>query len=148
MAVVTIFTLVLAALLLFLPVIQALWFLLFARDSIGSAWIFVYSVLVVLLLVIGVLARRFSLNLPGWSNVGKFFVSAVVLAVLSCIGAIAIGASVNLRDSGAGESVDALLLGAAGIVVLCTSGLLSQTRRALTSDSSGRRGSGAAESGR
>jgi hypothetical protein len=139
MAVVTILALVLAALLLFLPVSQALWFLIFARDGIGSAWIFAYSVLVLLVLVVGAAAKRFSLNPPGWSNVGRFFVTAIALAVLGCIIAIAIGASIHLTGTGHGDSVHALLVGAAGIVLLCTGGLLSQTRRALAADPSGRR---------
>ena len=146
MAVVTIFILVLAALLLFIPVSGVLWVLIYARDSIDAAFIFVHSVLVVLLVIIGALARRFSLNSPGWTNVGKFFVAALVLALLGCIGAIAIGASVNLTDPG--DSLLALPLGAAGIVLLSTAGLLSLTRRARTADSNARREAGATDSER
>lgn len=137
MAAATIFILVLAALLLFIPVSGVLWVLIYAPESIDSAFIFVHSVLVALLVITGALARRFSLNSPGWANVGKFFITALALALLSCIGAIAIGASNNLRDPG--DSLLALPLGAAGIVLLSTAGLLSLTRRARTADSSARR---------
>ena len=146
MSVVAIFMLGVAALMLFPIAGQALWYLI-ESQTVPAAWMFAFAVLVVLLVIIEALARRLSINSPGWSNVGKFFLAAFAIAFRGCMGALAISSWLSLKEDfgDAGASVWALLSGAAGIVELCTAGLLLRTRRAQAAESSGRRDAGAAQ---
>ena len=120
----------LAVLLLFLP-IGTLVSSLVLHQALESAQVIMYGVMTPIAIVILLLALRFSLNRPGWANVGLFLALGIALVVAGCAAYVALASAANANDSSHGATVFVLALGLLGFLMAAASWLLWVTRRSL-----------------
>ena len=133
-----VFSLALAALLLFMPVTQLVWSLFVVRESMESPLTVMYAVMAPLAFVIPMLAWRFSRNRPGWGNIGIFFALGSVLVAIGFAVFLALVFLSHASDSSHGGTLFVFLFGAIGILMASTGWLLWNTRRVCARTSKAR----------
>jgi hypothetical protein len=121
---------VLGVLLLFIPV-GTLVSSLVSRQPLEAAQLLMYGVMVPTALGILLLAWRFSLNRPGWANIGVFVAIGTALVAAGSAAFVALAVAANASDSSHGGTVFVLGLGLLGVLMASASWLLWLTRRGL-----------------
>jgi hypothetical protein len=129
MIILEILSIVLAAVLLFMPVTGLFWYFLSSSPGYAdSGFILAYAVIAVFVCEVAALVRYLAFKQSSHSLVGIFLGAALALTIFTCAIGIWLAFALNVIDSSHGGSLILQVLGCLGITFAATAWLVHKTR--------------------